>query len=201
VELILAADTRLYQLINGLSGSPILDWVMLGLSSVYPWVAVGVAFVALVLWKHTRALLLLCVVLGLTIGASDFVTYQVLKPAASRPRPCYALKEFHLVTPRCGSDNGFPSNHAANAMAASVVLSGYFVRRRERWVLFVAAVLVGLSRVYLGVHYPLDVLAGFIVGGLLGLAARWFYRRFCYKSPDRSNTTLGLRDTLPSTSE
>lgn len=145
---------------------------MVGLSSPLVWgIGAGALFLFATLTR-SRALFQLCLVLGLAIGATDLVTYQILKPAVARPRPCYALKSVHLGTSRCGSDYGFPSNHAANAMAAAVVLSVYFKRRRARCLFFGAAAFVGLSRVYLGVHYPLDVMSGFAVGGAIGWLAR-----------------------------
>ncbi len=192
----MAVDTELFRLLNGLSGNPVLDGIMIGLSSVAVWGGIAAAFVLYAVARRSRTLIRLCLVLAVTIGASDFVTYQVLKPAVGRARPCYALKDVHLVASRCGSDVGFPSNHAANSMAAAVILAAYAARRRARLAIFGAAVLVGLSRVYLGVHYPLDVLAAFGVGGVFGALARFFY-----KSPERSKTTLGLRDAAPSTLE
>jgi undecaprenyl-diphosphatase len=118
------------------------------------------------------------VFLGIAIGTTDAMTYQVLKPSFDRLRPCYLEPEAtRLVVESCGSDLGFPSNHAANAMAAAVAGALTWRRRRLNIFLFGTASLVGLSRIYLGVHFPGDVLGGFVVGALISLALWWPWTR------------------------
>jgi undecaprenyl-diphosphatase len=102
----------------------------------------------------------------LAIGASDVIGARLLKPGIGRVRPCYELQNVRLLV-SCGGRHSFPSNHAANAFAAAVTLS-FFYRRYSRY-FFSMALLVGLSRIFVGVHYPGDVLGGFILGSLCAL--------------------------------
>jgi undecaprenyl-diphosphatase len=166
-------DVQVFRLLNSghwgskSAGQAAFDPFMLLLSEKWPWAIAGVAVVGWSLWKRRSAALKLCLLLALTLSITDLVTFRVLKPAFARARPCYQLSDVRLVQPSCGSDYGLPSNHAANAMATATVLILAW-RRRWTWGLPGVAVLVGASRVYLGAHYPGDVLLGFVTGGLLG---------------------------------
>jgi membrane-associated phospholipid phosphatase len=100
-----------------------------------------------------------------TITFSDQLNSSLLKFLFVRPRPCHALPDVHLLV-GCGSGYSFPSSHAVNTFAAALVLA-YFLPRWT-WAFFSFAIIVAFSRVYVGVHYPSDVLAGSIIGLLCG---------------------------------
>ncbi len=101
----------------------------------------------------------------LLIAVGDQLGHKVLKEFFQRVRPCNALPD--ALTPLgCNGTFSFPSNHALNNFAAAT----YFYRLFPNYkiVLFVTAILVSISRVYLGLHYPSDILAGAIIGSALG---------------------------------
>lgn len=91
----------------------------------------------------------------------------ILKPFVARIRPCDINTAVHLLVPR-PDDFSFPSGHTGASFAATSAL--YFSRSRLRFPALVSAVLIGFSRLYLYVHYPTDVLAGAVLGSLLGWA-------------------------------
>lgn len=92
---------------------------------------------------------------------SDQLSSSVIKPWINRTRPCFVLGDVRLLIEQSGSPS-FPSSHAAN-MAAMATL--FAVKYRRLTVLFVAvALLVSYSRIYVGVHYPSDLLGGWVVG-------------------------------------
>jgi undecaprenyl-diphosphatase len=177
LDLLKSLDEAAFYAINGAAGSPALDTLMLVLSARATWAVIGVALVGAALWRRRGDLLRLVLAIGLAIALADLVTYQVLKPTFARERPCHQLVgQIRLLQPSCGSDYGFPSNHAANGMAIATAVA-VVTRHRSALVVALIAALVGLSRIYLGAHFPGDVLAGFVVGALIGVAAAWLVRR------------------------
>lgn len=177
MDIALAFDTSLFHALNQGLASPVLDHLMLLFSDRITWFVVTAVAIAYGLCRWDRRLLVFCITLGATLGLVDLLTYRVLKPTFARLRPCYQFADVRLVPERCGSDFGFPSNHAANAMASAVAIALVVKRRRLAVVAIGLATLVGLSRIYLGVHFPGDVLAGFIVGGLVAWLAHLVIQR------------------------
>jgi len=125
----------------------------------------------------------------LLIGMSEWVSSDLLKPAFNRPRPYHSLSHVHYydrmaktwnVTPELketirGRSLSLPSSHATNIFAAAFFMTFFF---RRLWpVCYIIAVSVGYSRVYLGVHFPFDVLLGAIVGTLCGTLLAWLAHR------------------------
>ncbi len=170
-------DEALFHSINNGLGQTWLDAPMMFISNKYTWLVVGVLILLLALLNRRRRLLPLCLLLGSTIGLTDVVTYQVVKPLVARERPCKRpLPELRMVPIWCGGDYGMPSNHAANGMALTVILA-LNAPAAAAWVALVLTVLTGFSRVYLGVHFPGDVLAGFGFGAMIGCAWQYLFWR------------------------
>ncbi len=169
-------DEAVFRAVNSQLASPLMDQAMLAFSSKATWFIAAVALVGYAVVKKNLHLGSFCVLIGLTVGLSDGLAYQILKPAFARERPCHQLEGVRVVQDRCGSDFGFPSNHATNGMAVAVAAALVLPRRRILWAFFVSAIIVGFSRVYLGVHFPGDVLAGFAVGSVLGAFTYWLYQ-------------------------
>lgn len=162
-------DLSLLLLVNRSFEHPFLNAVMPALTDPHrvAWIAYGLTPAALGLWlwrERRRALQVLFVAL-LALGAADLLAYRALKPWIARPRPESASSAVVLRAP-AGGAFGFPSNHAANAAAAAAVLSTAYPG--ARFVFWALAALIAYSRVYCGAHYPGDVLAGLLLGALIG---------------------------------
>jgi undecaprenyl-diphosphatase len=169
-----ALDRQLFTWLNQGFTHPVLDSVMPVISDWRSWgglIAVAALFLVLGRGGTGRRTV---VALILSIALGDAFASQVLKPIVHRPRPCHELAEARVIG-RCGGRNGFPSNHATNVGAATAVLGTFYPS--ALLVAVPAALLVGWSRVYLGAHYPGDVLAGYLLGALLGLGVASICRR------------------------
>lgn len=178
-------DQRLFFLINGHWSHPALDLPMAVLSSWdFWWPFALVAGVLLAIFGGFRGRAAL-VCAGLTIGLTDGVVVDTIKNAVGRPRPNQTLEHVRMVDlqkarprfaaifrpakvkwskPLPGPKRGisFPSGHASNNFALAVVLAVFF--RRWGWLYFPFAALVAYSRIYVGSHYPSDILVAAIIG-------------------------------------
>jgi len=177
-------DTILFQFLNHLIAHPLWDGFWVIITTQKYWMAPLLAVWIALLWKGGRRDRIAALLVLLAIGASDVISARVLKPGIGRVRPCHALENVRLLV-SCGGRHGFPSSHAANAFAAASTLA-FFYRRYSRY-FFAAALLVGLSRIFVGVHYPGDVLGGFILGSLCALLLLWLHQKLLRKSLDFFN--------------
>jgi undecaprenyl-diphosphatase len=159
-------DVDLLSLLNH-PGTPWLDGVMSAASNRGVLLAIA-ALAAVYLWLKSPHRALAAVLLALAIGAADLISARLIKPAVDRPRPCKVDPQRVKHPLGCGSGQSFPSSHAADSAAAAAIFSWGAPRVSALGVALV--ILVGISRVYLGVHWPTDVLAGWAVGALIGIA-------------------------------
>jgi undecaprenyl-diphosphatase len=154
-------DRWLFALINQGGQNLLFDHLMPVLSQKRYAFLPGILLAALLLLRGGRRacawLLLAALALGLTDGGAN-----LLKHAVERIRPCRVLAAVHLLG-GCTTSFSMPSNHAANMSALAMV--AWFGLPRWGWLVALLAALVGYSRVYLGVHYPFDVLVGAALGG------------------------------------
>jgi undecaprenyl-diphosphatase len=156
-------DLQFLRLVND-HASPALDHVMAAASNRGLLLAFAGAFAAY-LGLRSPHRWLAAVLLLLAVGVADLVSVRVVKPAIDRERPCHSLASVRAPL-GCGSGKSFPSAHAADTAAAAAVIT-WATPPLLPLALAVAA-LVGVSRVYLGVHYPSDVVAGWVLGAAIG---------------------------------
>ena len=163
-----ALDTALFHFINGSLSNPLFDRIMPVLSGgngVMHWfvLAAVLAFATAMVFGRARARLCAIMIL-LAVALGDGPVVNTIKHAVHRPRPCMVLPD---VVERlgCTGSGSMPSAHAANWFAATMIVFIFY--GRKLWLIlpvFFMAVAVSFSRVYNGVHYPSDVLAGAILG-------------------------------------
>jgi undecaprenyl-diphosphatase len=158
-------DTAILHAINGLAGrSSVVDWIMLQLGYSSTLLVFGLLVMAYWLWRARRDALVGGVAAGGLLVLGDFIGAQV-KILVERVRPCRVLETVQQLT-TCGGTFSFPSNHALNTAALAAFAQVLYPQ--FGWVLWPVVGLAGISRIYVGAHYPSDVLGGWVLGGLLG---------------------------------
>ena len=150
-----------------------LDEVMWTVSAAKTWAWLYVALVILLVKKfhNWKLVLLILVGFGIAVGLSDYLCSGILKPLVCRLRPTHepALDPVHLVRGYTGGLYGFCSSHAANTMAVALLFSLLYKDARATVSLMAWVALNCYSRMYLGVHYPSDIIAGLLIGSLWAL--------------------------------
>lgn len=193
IESLSNLDERVFLALNQLHASW-LDPVMMWCSGNVIWLPLY-ALLLYQLAKLPRAHALVALVcIGIGITMSDQFTSALMKPFFERPRPTWnpELKSLvHTVDEYRGGHYGFPSSHAANTFCVAVLLSLVIRKPWPRW-LFVWAALVSYSRIYLGVHYPGDILTGAALGSIFGLIAYQLYLAVTVRI-DKTNAEKAIR--------
>ena len=178
---LLQFDESLFFLINQEGQSLVLDWLLPIMREKYTWIPLYVILIAYSFYKFRKNASWWILLLGLTVGAGDMISHRLIKKQVERPRPCRneQLKdEVRLLVP-CGSGYSFTSNHATNHFALATFFAGtlglFF--RKWRWLFFLWAFCIAYAQVYVGLHYPLDVIAGGILGTLIGGGTSLIWKR------------------------
>jgi undecaprenyl-diphosphatase len=161
-----ALDKSLFLFFNGMH-SNFFDGVMFAISGKFTWLPLYVAVIYVIIerWKKDGMIALLAIVLCLIIA--DQLSSHLIKELVRRPRPSHAvdLKGLvHLVKDYTGGAYGFVSSHAANSVGFAMLTILIFKRSSYSIAIAFWAFLVGYSRVYIGVHYPFDVMGGVVIG-------------------------------------
>ena len=179
-------DQQAFYFINTTCHFEALDKLMPYWRSMYLWIPLYIFFISFLIEKFGKKgwIYLLC--LAITIGCSDTISSKLIKKSVERARPCHDVSrnleymhEMKLLIP-CGSGYSFPSSHATNHFAIATFIILTFVKRKK-WLkigLLAWAFSIALGQVYVGVHYPLDVICGGILGSLLGWATAFFYTKY-----------------------
>ena len=165
-------DSAILLWINGhyASWSDSLMWVV---SQTMTWIPLYGLMLGLIVWKYRNWKPVVLILLGfvVAVGLSDFIASGILKPLVCRLRPTHepAIDPIHLVKGYTGGLYGFCSSHAANTMSCALLFSLLWRNKIATTGLMTWVALVSYSRVYIGVHYPSDVIAGWLVGVLLAV--------------------------------
>ena len=111
--------------------------------------------------------------LALTAGIADFTSSTIIKKSVERPRPCHTFSNPAEINLRvhCGGGYSFPSSHATNHFAIAFFLILLFKniwKRSLKFTFFIWAFSISFAQIYVGVHYPIDILAGSILGTFIG---------------------------------
>jgi undecaprenyl-diphosphatase len=164
-EFLQSIDTYLFYMINKGWSNPFFDKLMPLITEVESWILIYLFGFYFLFFKSGKKGRITAIALILTIVITDQFNSTILKELFGRIRPCHILTDINLLV-GCGGGKSFPSSHAANNFAAAMVITYFF--KKNYIPFYIIAALVALSRVYVGVHYPIDIIGGAIVGSIIG---------------------------------
>ena len=163
--MVTSIDTWLFLRLNVGLANPVLDRLMPFVTEFRHWLPLIVVVLAALAIRgggRGRSAILVAILL---VVVTDQLSSSLIKPWIARIRPCHVVEGARVIY-RCGNTWAFPSSHAVNTMAAAIFFG--LAWRRWLWPLVAASVLISVSRVYIGIHYPFDVMGGWLIGGILG---------------------------------
>lgn len=163
-------DQQLLLFLNSLN-TPFLDQVMHAISGKLIWAPLYLAVLIYLGFKYKRKFLIIILFIILAVTLADQVSVQVFKNIVLRLRPCHEPSlqgMIHLFNGECGGKYGFVSSHAANSFNIALLTLLFIKKRWYTISIIMWASIIGYSRIYLGVHYPGDVICGSLVGALVG---------------------------------
>jgi undecaprenyl-diphosphatase len=182
MEAILEFDQTIFFLINNDGHNSFLDAIMPYWRDKYTWIPFYLALAIFVIYKFRAKGLYLILALALTVGIADTISSKIIKKSVQRLRPCNdtQINQQVKLLVRCGGGYSFTSSHATNHFAVALFLIGTLGRifRRIKWPLLFWAATIAMGQVYVGVHYPLDILVGGTIGSLIGIGISRIYQSF-----------------------
>lgn len=185
IEQLINWDKSLLLYLNGMH-TDLCDFVMYWMSDKFIWIPFYLFLIYLVIRNYKWRTFDIIIAVALLITISDMTSVYLFKEVFHRLRPCQdpEMRSFvHFVNDKCGGLYSFVSSHAANTFALSfflIIVLGKKVKYLTTGMI-VWAFLVSYTRIYLGVHYPLDVLCGAILGIVIGIGIgklfMWYYSK------------------------
>lgn len=157
-------DEFLMRILNVGFANSLFDSAMPFVTNMQNWILVYVCYLGYLLWKGGANGRLCVAMITLTLLVSDPISSQLIKGAVGRLRPCHSLDWIRVLVD-CGPGKSFPSSHAVNNFAVAFVLSYFF--KQYKYVFYSIAAFIAYSRVYVGVHYPVDIISGAAIGVLI----------------------------------
>jgi undecaprenyl-diphosphatase len=188
---ILDQDKALFSLINGKWTHPVLDTIMPWLRQSNNWVLLYVAIVVFLFIKWGVKTWKWLVIAVLNVTITDQVSSSIFKPLFARLRPCQdpaILHKSRLLIEHCSSGFSFTSSHAANhfgfAMFVFMTLSPLF--KNYTYLFFIWAGCISYAQIYIGVHYPLDILGGTLLGISIGYLSSKLFEKWVQAAKKQS---------------
>lgn len=182
MENIIHFDQQFFYLINDGLQNDFLDMIMPWWRDKMTWVPLYFVGAVFMFWKYKKSALWFLLACGITIGISDTMSSKVVKPTVKRLRPCRTEVIAEQVHTRvhCGGGYSFTSSHATNhfALAVFIILALGGRYPKLKWPLLLWASSIAFGQVYVGVHFPLDVISGALLGTGIAYIMYWLYKKY-----------------------
>ncbi len=162
-------DKWLFTKINQTTANSLFDAIMPFFRQPLVWIPLYLFFILFAIYNFPKKALSWIIGLGLTASITDIISSRIFKPLIGRERPCNDFEmvdTIRLLIPNCGQNGSFTSSHAANHFGIAMFI---YITMRNSWgnytyLFFIWAALISYAQVYVGVHFPFDILGGAIIG-------------------------------------
>ncbi len=182
IETLQSADASLFTALNSLH-APYFDQLQWLISGKFSWLPMVLMLLYILSRKGGRQACAIVVAIALVVLLADQISSSLIKPLVERLRPSHdpsLTSTIHIVNDYRGGSFGFVSSHAANCFGVALLLC-LLLRGRVVWCTLMAwATIVSYSRIYLGVHFPGDILCGALVGAMVACLV---YRLWLHFTP------------------
>jgi undecaprenyl-diphosphatase len=178
IDFLYSIDLSLLYFINTGLSNPVFDKFFSSITNVNHWFIAYIILWGILFFKGGKKGKIAAIIVLFLVTAADQAGAKLLKELFQRIRPCNVYSD--ILTPLgCTGSYSFPSNHALNNFAVAMFF--YRIYPDYKWVLFITAFLIALSRVYLGLHYPSDIIGGAILGLGFGFLFSLIHREILKK--------------------
>ncbi|TJZ54871.1 phosphatase PAP2 family protein [Sphingobacterium olei] len=173
LQQIIELDKEIFLIINQGMSNLAFDWLLPILRNPYTWAPLYLFLIIFFIKNYGRFGIAIVLCTLINFGISDGISSHLIKKTVKRLRPCNDIEFKHDINlrVRCGSGYSFTSSHATNHFAMAFFWIVLFRRRWKHtlWLSITWAALISISQIYVGVHYPFDILCGAIFGALIGI--------------------------------
>jgi len=187
LEYLTEIDKIVFLSINQGLSNQFFDFLMPILRNPYTWAPLYLFILIFAIKNYKKRGIIMILFFLLSFGIGDMVSASVIKPQAMRVRPCNDIpfKEQVKVRVRCGSGYSMPSSHATNHFALGVFLLVIFRKRWKPiiWLSLGWAASISFAQIYVGVHYPIDILVGATLGTIIGIFTATIFLYFQPNQP------------------
>lgn len=177
MDSLLQLDYSIFHFINHTISNSFLDVLLPFLRHANNWIPLYIFLAIYLLYKYNIEAIKYILYIVVAFALADYISAGIIKPFVARLRPCHsAYLQANLLLGHCGGKWSFPSTHATNhiAIALSIVMANIFTKRWINLCWIIWAIAIGFAQIYVGVHFPSDVLAGIILGSMIAFI-NWKY--------------------------
>ena len=180
IEWLIAKDKAVFLFINQRHTNSFFDWLMPIMRESKTWIPLYILLIVFATIKLKKKVLLWILFAILTIALTDQISSHILKPFFARLRPCADPNfspQIRLLLNHCSGGFSFTSSHACNHFGVAIFIITSLATYLNNWkyLFIIWAAIICFAQVYVGVHYPLDILCGGLLGALIGKFTGKFY--------------------------